>query len=29
MLLKELGFDAINLDGGYLTWSNSPAFAGK
>jgi rhodanese-related sulfurtransferase len=29
MLLKELGFEAINLDGGYLTWSNSPAFAGK
>lgn len=25
MLLKELGFNAINLDGGYLTWSNSPA----
>lgn len=25
MLLKELGFDAINLDGGYLTYSNSPA----
>ena len=24
MLLKELGFNAINLDGGYLTWSNSP-----
>jgi len=29
MLLKELGFDAINLDGGYLTWSNSPAFTGN
>lgn len=28
MLLKELGFDAVNLDGGYLTWSNSPAFTG-
>jgi NADPH-dependent 2,4-dienoyl-CoA reductase/sulfur reductase-like enzyme/rhodanese-related sulfurtransferase len=25
MLLKELGFDATNLDGGYLTYSNSPA----
>ncbi len=25
MLLKELGFNAINLDGGFLTWSNSPA----
>lgn len=25
MLLKELGYDAVNLDGGYLTWSNSPA----
>jgi rhodanese-related sulfurtransferase len=25
MLLKELGFNAINLDGGYLTWINSPA----
>ncbi len=25
MLLKELGFDAINLDGGYLTYSNAPA----
>ena len=24
MLLKELGYNAINLDGGYLTWSNSP-----
>jgi rhodanese-related sulfurtransferase len=24
MLLKELGFKAVNLDGGYLTWSNSP-----
>lgn len=29
MLLKELGFDAVNLDGGYLTWSNSPAFTGN
>jgi NADPH-dependent 2,4-dienoyl-CoA reductase/sulfur reductase-like enzyme/rhodanese-related sulfurtransferase len=27
MLLKELGFDAINLDGGYLTYSNSPVVA--
>jgi len=25
MLLNELGFNAVNLDGGYLTWSNSPA----
>ncbi len=25
MLLKELGFNAVKLDGGYLTWSNSPA----
>jgi NADPH-dependent 2,4-dienoyl-CoA reductase/sulfur reductase-like enzyme/rhodanese-related sulfurtransferase len=25
MLLKELGFDATNLDGGFLTYSNSPA----
>lgn len=25
MLLKEMGFNAVNLDGGYLTWSNSPA----
>ncbi len=25
MLLKELGFNAVNLDGGYLTWRNSPA----
>ena len=24
-LLKELGFNAVNLDGGYLTWINSPA----
>ena len=24
MLLTELGFNAVNLDGGYLTWSNSP-----
>ena len=24
MLLKELGFNAVNLDGGYLTWINSP-----
>ncbi len=24
MLLQELGFNAVNLDGGYLTWSNSP-----
>ena len=25
LLLSEMGFEAINLDGGYLTWSNSPA----
>jgi rhodanese-related sulfurtransferase len=25
MLLKELGFNAVNLDGGYQTWINSPA----
>jgi len=25
LLLKELGFNAVNLDGGYLTWNNSPA----
>ena len=25
LLLRELGFNAVNLDGGYLTWSNSPA----
>lgn len=25
MLLKELGFNPVNLDGGYLTWSHSPA----
>ena len=25
MLLKGLGFDAVNLDGGYQLWSNSPA----
>ena len=25
LLLKELGFNAVNLDGGYLTWINSPA----
>ena len=24
-LLREWGYEAINLDGGYLTWSNSPA----
>ena len=23
-LLRGLGFDAVNLDGGYLTWSTSP-----
>ena len=25
LLLKELGFNTVNLDGGYLLWSNSPA----
>ncbi len=25
LLLNEMGFEAVNLDGGYLTWSNSPA----
>lgn len=25
MLLKELGFNPVNLDGGYLTWINSPS----
>lgn len=25
LLLKELGFNPVNLDGGYLTWSNSSA----
>ncbi len=29
MLLKELGYNAVNLDGGYLTWSNSPASTTK
>jgi NADPH-dependent 2,4-dienoyl-CoA reductase/sulfur reductase-like enzyme/rhodanese-related sulfurtransferase len=29
MLLRELGFNAINLDGGYLTWINSPAGANE
>ena len=24
LLLKELGFNVVNLDGGYQTWSNSP-----
>jgi len=24
-LLRELGYNAVNLDGGYMTWSNSPA----
>lgn len=27
MLLRSLGYDAKNLDGGYLTWINSPASA--
>ena len=25
MLLKSFGFEAVNLDGGYLLWSQSPA----
>ena len=25
MLLKNLGYQTVNLDGGYLLWSNSPA----
>ena len=25
LLLSEMGFEAINIDGGYLTWSHSPA----
>lgn len=25
LLLRELGVDAANLDGGYLTWKHSPA----
>jgi NADPH-dependent 2,4-dienoyl-CoA reductase/sulfur reductase-like enzyme/rhodanese-related sulfurtransferase len=25
LLFKEMGFNAVNLDGGYLTWSKSPA----
>lgn len=25
MLLRELGYSPVNLDGGYLTWINSPA----
>jgi NADPH-dependent 2,4-dienoyl-CoA reductase/sulfur reductase-like enzyme/rhodanese-related sulfurtransferase len=25
LLLQDLGFNALNLDGGYLTWSKSPA----
>lgn len=29
MLLRSLGYDAKNLDGGYLTWVNSPAAAAK
>jgi NADPH-dependent 2,4-dienoyl-CoA reductase/sulfur reductase-like enzyme/rhodanese-related sulfurtransferase len=24
-LLREMGYDAVNLDGGYMTWSNSQA----
>jgi rhodanese-related sulfurtransferase len=29
LLLNELGFNAKNLDGGYLTWKNSPANPGR
>ena len=29
MLLRSLGYDAKNLDGGYLTWINSPARSKK
>ncbi len=25
MYLKSLGYDAVNLDGGYLLWKSSPA----
>ena len=25
MLLNQLGYEAINLDGGFLTWENSPS----
>ena len=25
MLLNQLGYEAINLDGGFLTWQNSPS----
>ncbi len=25
MLLNQLGYEAINLDGGFLTWKNSPS----
>lgn len=25
MLLSQLGYEAINLDGGFLTWKNSPS----
>ncbi len=28
-LLREMGYEAINLDGGYMTWSNSPAAMAK
>jgi len=27
MLLREHGYDAANLDGGYRTWESSPANA--
>lgn len=27
MLLKNLGYEPVNLDGGYHLWSHSPAFA--
>ena len=29
LLLSELGFNAVNLDGGYQTWSTSPANAAE
>ena len=29
MLLRSLGYDAKNLDGGYLTWINSPMAVNK
>ncbi|MSY16563.1 MAG: hypothetical protein F2675_01490 [Actinobacteria bacterium] len=26
MFLREQGINAVNLDGGYQTWSQSPAY---